>query len=186
MKNKERGFTIIEMLVVIAIVAILPTVVIANFPRIRQQFALSRAAYAFAQDVRSTEGRSLSSNLYKDAEGNYQSVAGYGVYLDMSQYGNKKYIIYADASPGNQQYDDLDYIVSTIDLGVNEPGIMVKELDNVVGNNASINFNPPDPTTTITQLDQGETGIDVVFAVESDPLQTKTVSVNSSGLVEVK
>ncbi len=174
------------MLVVIAIIAILPTVIVANFPKIQQQFALSRAAYAFAQDVRSTEGRSLSSNLYKDAEGNYQSVAGYGIYLDMDRYGDKKYIIYADASPGNQKYDDLDYIVSTTDLAVDEPGIIIKELDNVFGNNASINFNPPNPTTDITQLDQGETNIDVVFAVESDPTETKTVSVNTSGLVEVK
>ncbi len=176
----------IEMLVVVAIVAILPTIIVANFPQIRLQFALSRATYSFAQDTRRAQGMSISSNLYKDSNGNVQPVSGYGVYVNMDN-GNKKYIIYADVYPGNRQYDELiDYVVQTIDIAASEPGVIIKQLDNIFGNIVSINFNPPDPTTTIAQLFEQEHVLDVIFALESDPSITKTVSINTSGLIEVK
>ncbi len=183
---KKNGFTTVEMLVVLAIIVILPTVVIANFPQVKLQFALSRVAYAFAQDVRRAQDMSLSAIQYKDSFGIMQPISGYGVYLNMDSLGNKQYIIYADAYPGNQQYDDLDYVTEIVDLPSTEQGVVIKQIDNIFGNSASINFNPPDPTTTIASFNQNETSIDVIFALETDFSKTRTVSINSSGLIEVR
>jgi len=108
----------IEMMVIIAIVAILPTIIIANFPQIKLQFALSRSAHRFSQDLRRAQEMSLSFLRYRDAAGNFQTVTGYGVHIDLPTLGNKKYIIYADAYPGNHVYDDLDYTVSVMDPAV--------------------------------------------------------------------
>jgi hypothetical protein len=128
----------------------------------------------------------LSSRQYKDQFGVVQPVSGYGVYADLTLLGNKEYIIYADKSPGNQQYDPFDYTVETIDMGQNEKGVIIKEIDNVTAGSVSINFNPPNPDTVITQLLANESNVNVVFALESDPTQTKTVSINKAGLIEVR
>ena len=183
---KEKGFTIIEILVVVAIVSILPLIVISNFPQIKLQFAMLRVTYKFAQDLRRVQDLALSSVQYRDAFGVIQPIDGYGIYLNIDILGNKKYIIYADKSPGNQYYDDLDYIIDTIDFSQTEPGIIIQQLNNVFGNSVSINFNPPNPNTTITQLNQDEQNIEAVFSQENAPVITKIISVNTAGLIEIK
>ena len=156
------GFTVVELLVVIAIITIIPIIVMPNFSQIRLQFALSRVPHKFAQDVRKTQGLSLSSVTYKDSFGVEQAISGYGVYVDINNLGKKKYIIYADKSPSNNQYDSLDYIIETID------------------------FIPPNPDTKISSLSPNKSSVEIVFALESDLTKTRTVSVNISGLIEVK
>ncbi len=183
------GFTIIEVLVVTAIIIVFSIILISNFPQFKIQFALSRTAYKFAQDVRRAQGMSLSSTQYRDSNGILQPVKGYGVYVDISN--NKKYIIYADVPlcvgcDGNQFYDSpADYIAENIDFSLNEPGVIIQQINNIVGNNVSINFAPPNPTTTITPL-PSQNSIDIVFVLEGDLTKTKTVSINTAGLIEVK
>jgi len=190
--TNKKGFTLVEVVVVVAIVVLLPMVVIANFPRIKLQFALSRASYTFAQDLRKAQDRSLSSVEYKDSFGVIQAVDGYGIHIDMAVLGNKKYIIYADKQPGNSQYDSpypssIDYSFEVIDFSLSEPGVIIKEINNSFGNKTSINFNPPNSDTTITtQINPSATNVEIVFALESDPSETRVISVNKSGLVQVE
>ncbi len=179
---KQGGFTIVELLVVVVIISVLTSIIISNFPQAKLQLSLSRVAYKFEQDARRAQGMSLSYPQYKDSSGISHQVAGYGVYVDMLN--NKKYIIYADSLPGNQSYDNLDYVAETIDFSLTEPGIIIKQINNIVGSNASVNFAPPNPTTTITTA-LCQNNMTVVFALESDLTKTKTVSINTAGLIQV-
>ncbi len=114
-------------------------------------------------------------------------MAGYGVYVDIGGVGNTRYYLYADKSPGNKEYiQGFDYIISDVNFSASEPGIVIKSVDNVFGNKASINFNPPNPDTSINQLNGGQSKVDVVFAFSNDLNTTRTVSINTSGLIEVK
>ncbi len=184
--KQERGFTLVELLVVIAILTVLPIIVVSDFPRIRLQFALSRAAHTFAQDVRNAQDLALSSLTYTDQFGVTQPNSGYGIYVDVNGLGATTYVIYADKTPANNQYDAQDYIVKTVDFSQDEPGIIITGVAHVANNQASINFKPPNPDITITQLDQGENSVEVTFALASDPSTYQTVSINTSGLIEVK
>lgn len=183
---KKNGFTVIESLVIVVIIAVIITVVISNFPQVKLQFALSRVAYQFAQDVRRAQDKALSQVQYKDSSGEVQAINGYGIYIDINGLGSKKYIIYADSGSGNQQYDSLDYLVETIDFSVNERGVVIKEVNNVSDNKVSINFNFSNFNTTITSLAPNQNSVNIVFALESDLTKTKAVLVNTSGLVEVQ
>ncbi len=178
-KCRQRGFTIIELMVVIGIIAILMTVVVANFPKAKLQLSLSRVAYGFAQDLRRAQMMSLSNPSYKDAGDISHPVKGYGGYVNLSD--NKKYIIYADNPSGTGKYDGSDYIVSTVDFSVSEPGVFIKEFG-TVGNDLSLDFTPGSPATTITPASNQNY---VVFALESDPTITKSVSFYNTGLIEV-
>ncbi len=179
--NSQQGYTLVELLVVVAIIVALTAVVLSNFPQAKLQFSLGRVAYKFQQDGRRAEELALSSTQFTDSAGPH-SIAGYGIYVD--QANPKQYIIYADSVPGNHHYDPgADYIVETVDFGTTEPGIVMQQFNNVVGTTLSVNFAPPNPVTTITPT---SSSVDVVFAQESDTSKTKTVSINSVGLIEVK
>lgn len=185
----NKGFTIIELLIVIAIIIVLPAIVVSNFPQIKNQFALSRSVYKLAQDIRIVQNMSLSSMSYKDSFNLLRPVAGYGIYIDVNALGNKKYILYADNSDsgsGNQQYDNLDYVVSVIDFRTSEQGVIIKEISHVYGNTASVNFGLQDGDVTISDINQGENSISIVLGLEGDITKTRSVLVNTSGLIEVK
>jgi|SRR3989338_3168069 len=184
-----RGFTIIELLVVLAIILIIPMIVISNVPIIKLQFALSNATYEFAQDLRMAQNMALSPLEYKDSFGILQPIDGYGISIDFDDVGNVKYRVYADKKQGNQVYDPLDYIVKTIDLG-NRPGIVIKEIRtdefNRSSRQASINFSHANTYLSIYKNTKSQTMIEVVFAIDSDQTRTKIVSVNSAGLIEIR
>src|SRR5438105_589842 len=108
-------------MVVITLIAVLLAVVVFNFPATKLQFSLSRVAYKFGQDVKKVQDLALSSTEYQDQSGQTYAVSGYGVYVDVSGLGNKKYIFYADKAPGNHQYDAQDYVIETIDFSTSEP-----------------------------------------------------------------
>lgn len=184
--NYSKAFTMIEVLVVVSVISVLIAVAISNFPSARLQFALSRATYKFEQDVRRAQNLALSSVEYKDENGVVQNISGYGVFVDIGALGNKKYILYADKSPGNQQYDGADYLIQTIDFSQNEPGIIIKQIDNVIGDSASVNLNTANLVTNVYQLDLPQNTAKFIFAIETQPEKVKSVWVNTSGLVEVK
>lgn len=186
MYYKESGFSIVELVVTIAIISVLIAVVFSNLPQVELRLALSRTAYNFAEDLRKAQQMSLFGVPYKNLSGVLQEIEGYGIYLDLDALGNKKYIIYADKSPGNKEYDSSDYVVETVGFGLSDPGVKIKEINNVSLNKTSVNFNSSKIETTITHLNQNQNRVDFVFTLESDLAKTKSVLVNTSGLIEVK
>lgn len=184
MKNNQ-GFTAIEILVVLAIMSVLIALVIANFPLARKQSHLSRATYMFGQDVRRAQDLAFSAIEYKDAQGLIKPVSGYGLYVNLDTLGNKKYLLYADKSPGNNMYDEDDYLIEIIDLNKNTPEIIIKQIDNVNGRLADININSLDIKARIHSLVNSSEPAKFIFALENEDT-TKSIWVNTAGLVEVK
>ncbi len=183
------GFALIELIIVVIIILALMAVVIPSFQENKLQFTLSKVAYQFAQDVRRAQDKALSSAQYVDSNGDQKTIAGYGIYVDIDVLGDKKYILYADnanENPGNKAYDELDYIIETIDLNVTEPDVLIKQIDNASANKVSINFNISNLNTTISELTESQNSVSFIFALLSDLNKTKTVLVNSAGLVQVQ
>ena len=183
---KKNGFAIMELLVVIVIISALTAVVISNFPKIRLQLSLLRQVNKFEQDIRLVQEMSLAGVPYKDSSGTERQIDGYGIFVDINGLGNKKYTIFADKSPGNKAYDASDYLIGTVDFSNLEPGIKIKELNNVSSNKASVSFSSSKIETTINQLNPNQNSVEYIFSLESDSSKTKKVLVNTSGLIEVK
>ena len=201
-KNFKRGTTLVELIVAIAIIAIFSVIVIANFPRIKKQFSLSRATYKLAQDIRRAEDLGLSGSQAVDG----LEAKGYGFYVD-DKMNNKEYLIYADTNdPADSRYtyygDDVDYIIETIDFVDTEPGVFIERMYiiNSVGAEfditlLSINFSPPNPDITIvTDAENIYYGEDVsnikkvgiVLSLDTDQYSKRTIFINSSGLIEIE
>jgi prepilin-type N-terminal cleavage/methylation domain-containing protein len=180
-QKKQQGYTILEMIVVVAIITALCGIVILNYPKAKLQLSLARVAYKFEQDLRHAQQLSLTSNYYPDSS---HPSTGFGGYVNTES--NKQYIIYAnnDVQRPNYYYPANDYIVNTVDFSKTEPGIIIKEIDNVLSADASINFTTSNSATTITPAPTGNV-LYVVFAIASDPTKVKIVSINTSGLIEI-
>lgn len=182
-KNSVKGITTVEILVVVFIIALFASILVIDLPKIARQFAITRAVYKMSQDLRKAQNMGLSGQQVKGI-----NVKGYGVYinLDSSNLGNKKYIIYADIND-NKKYENTDYIIETTDFSKTESGVIMDKIDGTTNDKeVDINFEPPNPTITITSLLPSINKAEIIFALESDLLKTRIVSINMAGLIEVK
>ena len=210
-KKLERGITIVEIVVVIFIISTLSLMLISNFPKILRQLALSRVTYKLAQDMRSVEDMGLSGISVKDVNGKIINAPSFGIYVNTAL-STTKYIIYADVSNAlgvvNHQYDGTfsttlwplcstvnqtlmsgsflttDCPIQIVDISQENPGLSINSLSGVTGTAVSVNFNPPDPTATITPAPTS--GNQVGIVLKNTDGQTRTVWVNTSGLVDIQ
>jgi len=170
--NSESGFTLVEMLTVLFIMAVISGLVFANYRSGNQQFALENEAYRIAQDIRRVQEMAMSS---KDVGG--VSPESYGIYFEGSGLGYK---IYAETSlPANSHYDATDLTVEDVSLS------KYIYILSCTPDLLSVNYTPPDPVTTLT----GDSGVVaqavIVLAMEGTNL-TRTIVVNRGGLVYVE
>jgi prepilin-type N-terminal cleavage/methylation domain-containing protein len=102
----KKGFTLIEILVVITIMGVLTTIVLANYKGLGSDTGLSNVAYDMALSVRQTQSYSLGAQVFndpsttscetgKDASGN-TFTRNWGIMFD----SDSNYTIYADKNCG--------------------------------------------------------------------------------------
>ncbi|MBU2539797.1 type II secretion system GspH family protein [Patescibacteria group bacterium] len=208
---QKNGFSLVELLVVISIIGVILTIGFLNFPAMRRQIALERAAHQLVQEIRRAQGMAMSAIELKEEDcpsSPLQFAKGYGIYinLDPSVGSDKNYGLYADTTAGTDcQFPDTSPCWEYYNLGdcmyksisIEEKGIIIKQINNIdIGSTGtagvekvSINFRPPNPDTNIKWLALIEEGVDIVLAIESDPddlLNQKTITVNRAGLINIK
>jgi type II secretory pathway pseudopilin PulG len=211
--NSQRGITIIEIAVVITIVVLFSSILIADFPRLQRQFALSRVSYKLTQDFRKTQDLGLSGIETLDSAGGNIIVKGYGIYVNLND-SEIQYYVYADVPTagqteypnGNNKYDIYspvvycnaqspiikDCIVDAIDISKENKNLYIKKIvnsaDDEIGTSAGINFNPPNPTVTITLNGSATTEkeIGIVIGLTNDSSAERTVWVNVSGRIRIQ
>src|SRR3989344_3019949 len=104
---KLKGFSLIEVIVVIAILTVLITAPIIAFYSIQKKSDLDNGAQEFASILKLAQNKTLSS------ENNIQ----YGVYLDISVSPNK-YILFQGSSYvlRNISYDQIYFLPQAIEF----------------------------------------------------------------------
>jgi len=196
-KNFEKGATLIEIVVALVIIAIFSLIVINDFPKIKKQFALSRAAYKLSQDIRRAEDYGFSGVRIIGSGGAVVDADGYGLYVN-KLINDRQYIIYADTDGnGDKKFTEgtivqcsqtipagSDCIIETINIEESDTDVYIKRIDSV--NDLSINFTPPNPTVTITPGSNPVAIIGIVLGLGSDNSLERIVYINSTGLVYVE
>lgn len=190
--KKKKGFTFVEILVVIFIVSLLSALVVANYRSGEKIMALKRGGTKLAQQIRKAQQMAMSA---KELPGGGFPAGGYGIYFEKYTIGgvvNYDIYLYADISAPWERYGPADQIIETIyreSTGVYlEKGVKVKEVrvDGVTADNLSINFKPPDPTTKLRSGAVDYTSSIITLALKTDPNTTTTITVYKSGLIETK
>jgi Tfp pilus assembly protein FimT len=207
-KNSSEGVTLVEIIVVIFIITLFSSIIISDFPTIEKHFALSRASYQLAQDMRRIQDLGLSGVQETDSAGNLMAVQGYGIYINPVQ-SDVQYIIYADIYDGyaqdSQKYSgdssyarcdslvnpQVDCVLDVIDISQDNPDLYIKDIVNINSTFTSINFNPPGPTISIDNLClsclyPADSEVGIVLGLHSDDSAERTVWINTSGLISVQ
>lgn len=195
---KNKGFTLLEITVVIVIIIFLSTIFVINYRGGEKQFALKRSAHKLAQDLRGAQEMALAGQEFK---GIFQG--GYGIHFTVTPETEKtgEYTLFVDckdlSGSDNKVFDSVnttcddctgncvDNILSEeVEIISLEEGIYISELSpSLSGDPLSILFFPPDPTVTIN----GDPIINSAsITLTFDGQSTKTVSVNKAGLIEVE
>lgn len=94
----QRGFTLIEMLVVTGIIVIVSSVILADSGRLGGQFILDNFAYDMALTLREAQQYGISVQNFG---GNFN--VAYGVHFDSAN--PTTYVLFADATTPNGLYD---------------------------------------------------------------------------------
>ena len=161
----NKGFTVIELMVVTGIIVVLTGLLLPNWKSGQKQFALQRSSHKLAQDIRRAQEMALAAEKFGG-----QVPYGYGVYARQSEPDH--YIIFADLN-NNQDYDaGTDGIVEDISIEkYSSIGLLSADPLRVV-------FVPPDPQVIIRPAGPG-----FIRLVAGE--RTLEVCVNNLGLIEV-
>src|SRR3989338_14201 len=177
MQNKEFGFTIVEMLVVMLLVGIFSAILIANFQgAFTNAVILERAALGVISNIRRAQSLSIAGVAYQS-----NPVCGYGIHYT----NNETYLIYAGGenicSTSNKNYQ------SGNDYSYQQVKIIEKNVEFKSSFN-DVFFVPPDPKTYINNsfsLSASPLAISIGFKGLSCPAYCKTISVFPSGKIDL-
>jgi len=163
----------IELVLVMAMMAIMLAVVFVNYKTGAEQLALQRAANKLMGDIRRAETMAGVDSC------------SYGISFNAKpNQNNKAYILFADCG-GNEKYEQSE-TKETIEL---EKGIEVCSISGSSGNQdkADLLFMPPDPFVFVDGVRKdnilGFISLDIVICQSSDTSKTKAVSVNRAGMI---
>ncbi|MDD5589742.1 MAG: prepilin-type N-terminal cleavage/methylation domain-containing protein [Candidatus Portnoybacteria bacterium] len=160
----KRGFTLYELLVVLAIVSLLSVMVVARFRAGQKNYALANAKQAFVATVRQAQSMATSGTEMPG----YDTIGGYGVYVQSAN----SYILFFNTNSGKEHQGGSGSVaINTVNL--------TNEIT-VSGAGNTIFFLPPQPVTYLN----GETtleSLDFIFTREGN---NQTVRVTKYGSID--
>ncbi len=171
-KNQQKAFTLIELMVVLFIVMLASGIVLASYRTSEKKYALTQASQKLISDLRRAQNMAMSG---QDIQ--VKQYDGYGVYLEE---GNNFYIIYADKN-NNHAYRSAtaDVIIETITL----PQSVKIQSVSTLSKKMDVCFQPPDPTTYLESKSQAGDSVTVTLQTEGASLN-KIITITSAGLVQ--
>ena len=176
------GFTITELLVVIAVIILMTGLILPNWRSGEQSLALDRVVHKAGQDVRRAQELSLRAQAFDNCPQD-TSITGYGIVFDTS-WSSTQYRLFAncksDGSADDYTFGSNDMVLSegTITL---ENGIEIALVSPTP--QASIVFIPPTPQVFING-DQGENA-HISFQRTDGEGSPKTLNITRKGVIDV-
>ncbi len=174
----NKGFTLLESIIVVAIVLLLTALILPAFRFGEKNFLLENAVAKLSRDLRRAEDMALSA---KEFQGIIPR-GGYGIYIDAAA---NSYILFADCgdppdyryNPGSNNCNGFPEIVETVNLS-NQ--LQVSSLS--PSSPLHVVFTAPRPKVTFSGV--GSEAI-ITLALKDDLNKNLKVKINKIGLVEV-
>ncbi len=175
---RNKGFTLIEMMVVISIISIMTVIAISNYNAQRKSKEFSFAAKKLAEDIRKTQNNSV--NVLK--HGLDDTSGGYGIHLSTS--AANEYIIFLDTEPAlskDKKYTDgSDVKIETITFPA---GITIGNMNGGSVADADVVFLPPYGKVSVIFDGTEQIGATLEINLTKNA-QTKTVKINYEGKID--
>jgi len=186
--NTIKGFTILELIVSLAIFAMMTALVLSKYGNFNQNILLTNLAYDVALTIRNAQSYGLNVKSSTRTANDFSKP--YGVYFDTSatSQANTKIIFFTDSNNTNV-YEAGDAIIqtTTITRGSIVSAICAYNNGSCSSiNNVSVLFKRPDPSAIIKVTSGGASYANLRITLRATDNTTKVVIVNSTGQVSVE
>ena len=172
-----KGFTLIEVLIIMFIVAFLSIAILFNYKTSQNRASLTRAVSVFESGIRKAQNLATASPDFGGA-----TPCGYGInYRD-----NRTYRIYAGHLGGaaNCQSSNHNYQSGTDstfeDLKLIEAGVVFRS------SFSDIFFEPPDPATYINNNKSVGISVIIQLCLEKDLNICRNVTIDTAGRISIQ
>ena len=184
----KKGFTLLEIVIVLAIFAIITTLVLAKYPEFKSSISLKKTAQEIALTVREAQVYSLGVKGFRS-----QFVIPYGVHFDITS--PKSFILFADFDKDGRYVEDetaekiKEYSIQTTDEIFELCGDKEQPSGEICGlTYLNIIFYRPTPIVTLKGYDGSfyHTFSDADIIIKSARGKQKTIVVWANGQILVK
>jgi prepilin-type N-terminal cleavage/methylation domain-containing protein len=189
------GFTLVEMMTVVAIILIMTAILLGNLPNFRDRLSLDAIAQEMAVTIRQAQIFGSATRTSGS-----QEFPSYGVYFDLSS--NNNFIVFADlGTPPNSLYDRLGCAASATECREQflfSRGVVVTNLCSSTNGNPSsctpisggiLNVNFRRPLTDAIFYDSANeltpASVIIKIAKASNPTDTRSIVVWGTGHIYV-
>lgn len=181
--NTIKGFTVLELIVSLAIFAMMTALVLSKYGNFNQGILLTNLAYDVALTIRNAQSYGL--NVKSTTRTGNDFSKPYGVHFNTAT--NDKIIFFTDTN-GTNLYDAGDAIIqtTTITRGSVVSKVCVNTCTSPDPTKLDIVFKRPDPKAIINAnglVTNSSSGYITLRAIDNS---TRTVLVNSTGQVSVQ
>jgi len=176
LRGKQRGYTIAELMIVVAIIGLLVGLAFIFFRPGEDALALDRAAQKVAQDVRSVAQLALKAESHSCSFGAGGQTSAYGIFFDKE--AKTSYELFADCDPRGVYESGTDVLVKILEI--EERNIEISVVD---PENGWVIFTPPDPAVIFKN---GTPPIIITLSTTTSPIQTRNIVIGAKGVVEVQ
>jgi len=179
-KSKNRGFSLIELLVTLAISIIIVSAVLFRFDTFDSVVVLKSIAYEIALTVR--EAQVFAVSAAGDTAGTFDTP--YGVYID--DVNQQQYIFFEDSN-ANLDFDNNDSIIETYTMNSKYSFVDLCVNTSCGLSNLSLVFQRPefDPNIEASGAPANKTSATIQIGMVDDPTTTFSVIVGLTGQVTV-
>lgn len=169
----NRGFTVVEMLVVLSIIGVITGIVVFNVGSQQRNSALLRSAQNLSLNLRRIENFALSSKVFKTSG----VPCGWGVHFNGA--GSTSYVIFADKAVSVDCFD-RDFI-RAVDGSEDFENINLDPqiaISNLGGGVSDVVFSPPEPSVVFVP---DQAAVDIVLS--NRDFATREIRVNKTGFI---
>jgi len=202
MKKKfNLGFTLIELIVAIAIMVLILAVILVNYKKFDSGIIMTNLAYDIALSIRTAQTYGVSVKSSKTSTGNFETP--YGIHFDLAT--PTTYWLFVDNNDnhdntyGNGIFDTSINAESSLATTYNLRGAYyIKSLCYVFGsgnctacNKLDITFRRPNPDAIMSANDGTVSGsnisaVKIVIGSKQDVNAQKTITVQQTGQISVQ
>lgn len=170
----NKGFTLIELFVVITIIGLLSSILFLGKTGEEKKLALQRSIFQLSQDLREVQEMAMGFWQEVCPDG---AATGFGIYFHPISLP-QSYLLFADCN-NDKHRDGDDKILREVKL---EKEVKIHSLS---PSPLDIVFVPPDPKTYINEVESGTEGV-ITLCLKVDSSEQKILRINNVGRIEIE
>jgi len=182
--QSKRGFTVIEMLIVLAIMTIITGVIFLDYGSTRGTLRLDSVMQEILLDIR--EAQVYGTAVVEAPSGSDPFNYAYGIHFTTNALGNDEYIKFIDIN-SDGEYDPIVELTKVVELSSNfKISNICSPAGSCSGVSASITFKRPNPDARIIVDSIDNHSIVVVKISDGSGALTKSIIVEKSGQMYIQ